>query len=436
MSGLVGAISSASGAEVFEELRFVWEYLAAAFLLLSVQSSPRAHAVARGAAVVTGFSLLSLLYFPFKEFAMARALPGAAYMGWYLLLAFSMTFSLLAVFRASVPDLLWLAAAAYVAQHIVYVVVHEMLALWLCPWLAQSMLAYPSVSVLACVIVYLAVYRLFSGPLRRAGGTLLERGLRGTVTSTIILAMLFSCTFGFQHLFQLEQNRPTAVWMDLLVCGMLLGIQYVSCLAIVSSRESLRAEGLLESAQAHWELSQALLGRLGSLFHDVWHIVIGLRARKVKGFDRYLERVESQLDDYQSTFYSGSDALNYALAGARVLCEARQINMSCSVGITEKGSLPSAELYALLDGVTRLCICAAESVEGDAGRALDLRLDTRAGLLMVSCDVTVAEGADPWADAPTLHSLTLLAERNGGTLQTSVGNGIATVRVTLPVSGR
>jgi hypothetical protein len=118
-----------SGADVFEELRFAWEYLAAAMLFLSAQAPVRKHAVARGTGIVAAFSLLCLLYFPYMTFVVENRLPSLIIACWYLFLVFAMTFSLLWCFRISIPDLLWVAATAYAAQHVVYVLVHEMLAL-------------------------------------------------------------------------------------------------------------------------------------------------------------------------------------------------------------------------------------------------------------------------------------------------------------------
>lgn len=135
-----------------------------------------------------------------------------------------MTFSLLWVFDISMPDLLWTSATAYVAQHIVYVLVHESLALWLLPALPSHFLAYVLLSVGCCALVYGAIYCLLAKPLRLGAGKLLSDAPHGVLSQTVVLAMLFLSTFGFQHLFQMSESRATAVWMDLLVCGMLLGI--------------------------------------------------------------------------------------------------------------------------------------------------------------------------------------------------------------------
>ena len=99
-------LGSATGLEIFEELRFVWEYLAAAALLLATQASARDRGLYRGAVVLVAFSLLSLGYFPYKGALTALDAPRLVFVCWYLGISFAMTFSLLWVFDISMPDLL------------------------------------------------------------------------------------------------------------------------------------------------------------------------------------------------------------------------------------------------------------------------------------------------------------------------------------------
>ncbi len=82
-------LAAATPLAIFEELRFVWEYLAAAFVLLAIQAEPKAALKAAG--LIAGFSFVSLGYFPFREFVVSAALPNAMNVLWYLSLVFAMT---------------------------------------------------------------------------------------------------------------------------------------------------------------------------------------------------------------------------------------------------------------------------------------------------------------------------------------------------------
>lgn len=426
--------SGVTGVDVFEELRFVWEYLAAAALLLSAQAEARPHGAARGAAVLAVFSLLSLGYFPLKDVLMAAGAPRMSFVCWYLGLQFAMTFSLLWVFRVSVPDLLWTSATAYVEQHMVYVLVHEALALWLWPSLTESFLLYVLLSVGCCAVIYGIMYRLLAGPLRMGAGSLLGETPHTALAQATILAMLFLSTFGFQHLFQLDESRPSAIWMDLLVCAMLLVIQYTSYRSIALARERHETERLLDEAATHWELSHALIERLGGFMHDVWHVALGVRVAKVPGMQGYIDRVERDLDDYRSTFRSSNEVLNSVLAGASLLCGHRGIDLSCSMGRVDVSGIPAADLYALVNGLVRISLDAATKLPDAGHRAINLGFGQRAGMLIVTCDVACEEGSDPWDSVEGLRSLSALAQRGGGTLQVMARDGVATAQAVLPQS--
>lgn len=295
-------------------------------------------------------------------------------------------------------------------------------------------MGYVLLSVGCCALVYGAIYRLLARPLQLGAGKLLSDAPHGVLSQTVVLAMLFLSTFGFQHLFQMSESQATAVWMDLLVCGMLLGIQYTSYLAIIASRKAQLTESMLTDASAHWELSQALLSRLGSFMHDVWHIVLGVKVAKVPGLKGYLDRVESQLDDYRSTFFSNNDVLNSALAAARLLCESRGIPMTASVDKLEADSMPAADLYALLDELARLAIEQALQMDDASRRAVDLEISERAGMLLASCSVACHKGAKVWGDELGIRRLTLLAEKSGGTVQAFSEADVATLRAVIPLA--
>lgn len=419
--------------QLFEELRFTWEYMAAAMTLLSAQAPARRNATWRCLCVIATFSLASLGYFPFRDTMVREGLPVPVYLAWYLGLTFAMTFSLLWCFKTSLPDLLWTAATAYVAQHVVYVLIHESLALWLWPEIREHLLLYALLSAGCCAIVCFLILRLFASSFCSTGGTILKDEPRSVLTSSLLLTMLFASTFGFQYLFQTEGNRATAVWMDLLVCGLLLGLQYTSNRAIVSARETKAAEQMLEDAAVHWELSHEVIGLLGAFAHDVWHVALGARVSKTPGIGQYLDRVEKELSVIQTTFSSESNALNSVLAPAKVLCSNRGIALECTVGRLDMGAIPITSLYALTNEMVRLSVDVAELQADPRRRAMELGIRVRSGVLLVSCDVACPAACDPWRDGGKLHPLRMLADRETGALRAATEGETASLQVAIPI---
>lgn len=95
--------------------------------------------------------------------------------------------------------------------------------------------------------------------------------------------------------------------------------------------------------------------------------------------------------------------------------------------------MPAADLYVLTDDMARLAIAAAALLEDSSRRALNLRISMRASMLLISCDVSYASGADLLSDTTGLRSLKLLAEKNGGSLQAAAGGSVATLEAIMPV---
>ena len=89
----------------------------------------------------------------------------------------------------------------------------------------------------------------------------LRRAPYGMLGASALLAMLFLCTFGFQGLFQLDDSRFRSVWMNLLVCIMVLSLQYMACQKVISSREARASEQILADAQSSLDFSHALFER-------------------------------------------------------------------------------------------------------------------------------------------------------------------------------
>lgn len=422
-------LAGATPLAIFEELRFVWEYLAAAFVLLAIQAEPKPKAALKAAGLIAGFSFVSLGYFPFREFVVSAALPDAMNVPWYLSLVFAMTFSLQCCFRIGLTDLLWSAATAYTTQHIVYIVVHEWLALWIWPSLTQNLALYFCLSAFACIVWYTAVRLIFKDVLSKTGGWLLEDEPHGVLGASALLAMLFLCTFGFQGLFQLDDSRFRSVWMSLLVCIMVLSLLYTACQKVISSREARASEQMLADAQSSLDLSHALFERLGSLMHDVRHIVAGVRAEQAEGLGGYLDRVEKNLRSYDATLRTHSEAINAALARMELLCGQQDITLACMAGRIDGGALRSTDLYALVTGIGRLAMLVASRGKNPEERAIDLSLKQCGGMLFISCDMPIPASAEKLSALEDFQAVKRLATQHGGSLIVMSEGGLTTLRL-------
>ena len=123
-----------SGQAIFEELRFVWELMAGEYLFLMPFARRKRGWLPLTVGGLILFSLLSQGYFFWlgqvgRYGELGRQLVGQ----WYIVLALlTVAYSRLC-FSITLCDALYIGISGYAAQHVVYVLVHEVLALAVLP---------------------------------------------------------------------------------------------------------------------------------------------------------------------------------------------------------------------------------------------------------------------------------------------------------------
>lgn len=217
--------------------------------------------------------------------------------------------------------------------------------------------------------------------------------------------------------------------MSLLVCIMVLSLQYMACQKVISSREARASEQILADAQSSLDLSHALFERLGSLMHDVRHIVAGVRAEQTEGLGGYLDRVEKNLRSYDATLRTHSEAINAALAKMELLCGQQDITLACMAGRIDGGALRSTDLYALVTGIGRLAMLVASRGKNQEERAIDLSLKQHGGMLFISCDMPIPAPAEKLSALEDFQAVKRLATQHGGSLIVMSEGGLTTLRL-------
>lgn len=434
------------GLALFEELRYVWELMAAELVFL-VPFAPRQRGFTPKLVIgMTLLSAFSLLYLQIRASIPYGAGLEAASLAWYLCLAFLTMAYLRLCFEVSLVDALYVAVSAFAAQHVVYVLVHEWLALHLWTWLQASVPVYAGLSAGACAAWYAFLSWAFSPQLKVAGGRLFESSRRGTGLMAELLAVLLACTFGLQFLFhQASGNETMAVVVAVLVCLLVLGLQYATLGATLEGRELAATEQMLAAAEEHWRLSNELVENLNRSVHDLKHVIGALEQLPAADRAGYVSETSEYIRKYERTVYTDDEVLNTILSEKALLCEGRGVAFSCSMGKVDLGFVALPDLYVLLGNLVSNAVEGAETVADPAMRAITIAIRERGGLVCISCDNPyegerqVGEGgllATTKADAARhgygLKSMRAVAEKYGGTLTVAAEDGLFSVQVALP----
>ena len=445
MGGAPAALAAAP-AEVFEELRFVWELFAAEALFLTSFASRKGRVGARLALGVLVFSVASQGYFAWLGAVgpIVPAFPVVVAL-WYVALTLLMMAYFRWCFAVSFADTLYVGIISYAAQHVVYVTVHEVLALWLWPQLPRNLAAYAALSALACAAWYALLYWFFSRRLSLAGERILEGTARDVILMTALLVIFLCCTIGFQHLFTYFAGaRATVAWMTVLVCLMVLGLQYANFQAALRGRERAATEQMLAEGARHWDLSRELIENVSRSVHDLKHALRALEQLPPGQRAGFVNETAEYIRRYESLVYSENEAVNTLLSEKALLCENRGISFSCAIGSVDLGFISLPDLYVLLGNVIDNAIEAVQRLADPARRAITLQVQGRAGLVLITCDnpyegalrmrggLPVTSKADAARHGFGLRSIRLIAEKYDGVLSVSTDGGVFTVQVAIP----
>lgn len=432
--------------DLFEELRFVWELYAAELLFLSALAPRRARFAPLAACGLACFSLLSLAALPLKDAVSNPGLPDQLVGLFYIVLALLMIAYLRLCFAVSLPDALFVGILSYAAQHVVYAVVHEALALWVAPAMTEHIFAYTLVSVVSCAVVYAVLWRIFSPDLVRAEGTVLRDETRSSLLMTVLLAVLLSCCFDCQGLFHHAGDvRADAVLLALRVCLLSMGIEYVTLRATLQSRERAELDRMLREGERHSALSRDLIDYVNRSVHDLKHALRSLETLPQGERSAFVEQTEKNLHAYQQMVFSDNETLNTLLTEKALLCEGRGVEFACSVGAVDVGFVSATDLYVLIGNMVDNAVEATESFSNADHRVVSLSLRPARGMLLISCDnpydgeLAMRDGlplttkADRARHGFGLRSMRLIAEKYGGNLSVGTVGHVFSVRVAVPV---
>ena len=158
--------------EIFEELRFVWELVAANLLFLLPFAHRKKGFLPCLAVGIALLSFLIMIRFPILSlqhvvsYEVRQFLVGSI----YVLIALCVLGLSVLCFHLTVSDALYFTISGYAAQHLVYVLVHEVITRLIWPDLPDSLALYILTAVIGCVALYWPLYRIFAPRLRLCAG--------------------------------------------------------------------------------------------------------------------------------------------------------------------------------------------------------------------------------------------------------------------------
>lgn len=436
---------------VFEELSFIWELLAAEYVLLLPFARRKTGSRALLLTGIPAFSLLSFGFFILRDLHEAGALPQVlsqyTFMLWYILLALLTMLFARACFHLTVSDALYICIAGYSLRHIVYVLIHELLARVLWPELPDILALYVLIDLVACAALLALVYLCFAPQLRMCGGQMFPDTPRTIVTHVVLLAVLMFCTFSCQHVFESwEGEQALGAQMGLAVALLMLCLQYGSLRAVRVGQERATIEQMLRDSANHYALTREIIEHINRSCHDLKHSLNALKTVSEEERQSYIEAAEQNVERYHHLVHTDNEVLNTVLAGKSLYCDSKKIRLSTAVDSLKLPQLEIPDLCALLGNAIDNAIECVDHFEDSERRIISLTIRKQNAFVCIQtnnyCDAVLelesglprTTKADKAGHGFGLKSIRYLAEKYGGWMCVSVQDHIFILQIMLPLS--
>lgn len=435
---------------IFEELSFIWELLAAEYVLLLPFARRKTGSWAMLLGGVPAFSLLSLGFFILRDLHEAGTLPPMLsqyiFMLWYILLALLTMPLARACFQLTLSDALYICIAGYSLRHVIYVLVHELLARVLWQELPNLLALYVLIDLTACAALLVLVHLCFTPQLRMCGGQMFPDMSRTIITHTVLLAVLMFCTFSCQHVFEnWAGHENLGAQMGLAVALLMLCLQYGSLRAVRLGQERASIEQMLRDSANHYALTREIVEHINRSCHDLKHSLNVLKTVSEEERQSYIEAAERNIERYHQLVHTDNEVLNTILAEKSLYCDRRRIRLSCAVDSVKLDFMSVPDLYALLGNAIDNAIECVDRFEDPNRRIVSLTLRKQNAFICIQtnnyCDaMPELENGLPRTTKPDqaghgfgLKSIRYLAEKYGGRMCVSVQDHIFILQIMLPL---
>ncbi len=430
--------------DIFEEVRFILELLAGELVFLIPFTQMKRHFLRKAVCLIIVYTIASLLYFPIlKAFALC-AVPTTLVSSWYIIFALATLFFCKSLFEIGTVDGLYVIASAYALQHLVYVTVHEALALYYWTYLRMHLFLYVSVSVTVSFIWYFIVYLVFTRKLKECNGKLYEDSFFLIVFYLIFISIMLMSTFSAQHLFQVGDDiRNFGIIWGVSTSILILGIQYANFKSTVATREQAIISRILQDSATHYTISKELIDLVNRNAHDLKHQLKALKNAPDDLKNDFINEQMSHIEEYQNLVFCDNEVLNTILAEKSLYCSSQGITFSCSIKKANLDSIDVMDLYALLGNAIDNAIECVTQFEDDNKKVISVNVSSKNAFTIFQVENYSHEITSTIDELPTttkndlghgfgLKSIKYIAKKYDGNMYWANNDGIFSLQIMIP----
>lgn len=432
---------------VFEELRFVWELYAAELILLFPFAKAKKGIAGRITVCAAVLGVCAQFYFVILGLSgyVPEVLRKWVIVSWYLLLVLLSLLASKYCFHVTFSDAAYIVISGYTAQHMIYVIVHEVLAKGVWRDLGRWLFLYAGVSVLVCCILYFVIYLVFHRALAMCGETIVKNSAKGKATEFFVLVVLMVSTFTCQHIFESsDELRYYAALVDCLLCALILANQYSLCRVYLDAKEKAVLEQMQNDSAHFYTISKELIETVNRKSHDMKHILNALERADGAEKQQFIDETRRDIEAYRRLVQTDYEELNAILAEKTVYCENRGIRLDGVAGDVPDGFMKAQDLYVLLGNAVDNAVESVMKLSDEKKRVITVnvgRCDAFVsiqicnyydGELRMRDGLPVTSKRGKYDHGFGLKSIRLIAKKYGGDISVDIEDGIFTLQIMIP----
>ena len=292
--------------------------------------------------------------------------------------------------------------------------------------------------------VYVTIYMIFRRQLR----DITEHAYNGR--SNIILGV---GVFAVSHLIYRFEDSYGFIWTApeinllfasyaVLAMAFLLALLYGVFRSRKMTDEMATLEDVIERQKIQYQLVKTNIDNVNIKCHDMKQQISMFENRIDKDA---LQEIKSIIHVYDTTFQTGNEVLDVFLQEKLLSCERDQIKLDCIVDGKCVDFIRPADLYTLVGNAIDNAVEAVRKIENPEKRIVTLSVKESMGMVLIHVDneyvgeIRMEGGLPQSTKGDTLNhgfgmrSMSLIAEKYGGTLSTAAEGNIFNLNILIPV---
>ncbi|MGN0813761.1 MAG: GHKL domain-containing protein [Candidatus Coproplasma sp.] len=433
---------------VIDEFRNILSIIAIELVLTLPFMERRRHYLVRLICGITVCLALSSLYVQLHRFIVSSSsllLITVLSILWYTLILLLTGGLMLLCNKTNLTELVWILITAYAAQHVIYVIVNELICFGIFSntlnnWI--MLLLYVAVAA----IIYFIIYKVFVPNMRNRRHLYIQHSMRNCAVLCIFLIVFLCSTFINQASARQDYTKLNylAAASDFINCALVIVVQYVSLRNSRTKTEKDTLQTLLDNEKKQYDTFKNAVDYVNIKCHDLKH-EIAVMQREGNINSARLEEMTKNIAVYESFARTGNETLDILLTDRNLICARKGITLSYMADASGLSVMEATDVYALFGNMLDNAIEYVDGLEDEEKKFIRLFVKNQGNLRVIHQEnyfegnLTFADGLPQTTkEDKNYHgfgtkSMRMIAEKYGGELLMHTDSNLFTVDIVITV---